>query len=176
MLKRIVYNDLEILTVVDNTDTAITYTAEKVLIATVEDAKTILAAIGVNSAKLDQGAEVNAKIPTWQVIESITNHPVKIDHTRTAQASKMPAIDLDNNSLSIFLRIRTFDSAGNEVKSLYREVVLVADNTTILSDGSGEYNYIIGLMNQGVTIEQIIRSSIQNRSSDGTIDRKLGLA
>jgi hypothetical protein len=119
-------------------------------------------------------------VPTFLVVEHHTNHPHYPDYIRTATAVQMPAINFKKNSLAIALEVRTYDAAGTEQKQLYREVELIADNTTIVQDSLGndigEYDYIIGLMNQGVSIEQIIRNSIQNRSADGTIDSKLGLA
>lgn len=70
----------------------------------------------------------------------------------------------EENALTISFDV--FDSAGNKL----RTVTLKADQTTIMPDGRGEYQYITETMDSGVTMRQIINDLVPIRDGERRFD------
>jgi hypothetical protein len=67
---------------------------------------------------------------------------------------------------ALVINFDVFDSAGNKL----RTVSLKADQTTIMPDGRGEYQYIVETMDAGVTMRQLINDLVPVRDSEGRFD------
>ena len=132
-----------------------------------------VSAYSIWKEQLETGTLPEPDVKPLQIILPI---PAKDGYTRDVRNVGTFQAGTERAEMVLYVEVRSYLD-GVELPDLRREVHLVAKNEVRvpLPDGSdmGEYDYLLMTINQASDLRQVITSVLQQRSQDGTIDRKL---